>query len=196
MTYDKSFNLQSDILANVEVKEGRVFTLRLRKGHRWSDGTPFTTEDFRYWWEDVANHKKLSPLGPPKQMVVAGEPANFKVIDTHTIQFSWSTPNPHFLPALAASTPLYIYRPAHYMKKFHVMRAVKLKRWLKNQAVRIGQHCITSSTINIKDNPDLPTLQPWVLRTKPPSQRFIFERNPYFHRVDQNGRQLPYIDEI
>ena len=199
MTYDKSFNLQSDILANVEVKEGRVFTLRLRKGHRWSDGTPFTTEDFRYWWEDVANHKKLSPLGPPKQMVVAGEPANFKVIDTHTIQFSWSTPNPHFLPALAASTPLYIYRPAHYMKKFHAdyAAAVKLNTMVKKSG-RQNWAALHNKLDNQykNDNPDLPTLQPWVLRTKPPSQRFIFERNPYFHRVDQNGRQLPYIDEI
>ena len=46
------------------------------------------------------------------------------------------------------------------------------------------------------DNPKLPTLQPWVLRTKPPAQRFIFERNPYYHRIDQNGRQLPYADRV
>ena len=50
MTYDAEFNLQPDILAGVDVQQGRVFTLRLRKGHRWSDGTPFTSEDFRYWW--------------------------------------------------------------------------------------------------------------------------------------------------
>jgi peptide/nickel transport system substrate-binding protein len=44
------------------------------------------------------------------------------------------------------------------------------------------------------DNPDLPTLQPWRLTTVPPATRFVFERNPYFHRVDSNGQQLPYID--
>jgi peptide/nickel transport system substrate-binding protein len=44
-------------------------------------------------------------------------------------------------------------------------------------------------------NPDLPSLQPWVNTTKPPSERFVFERNPYFHRVDPEGRQLPYIDQ-
>ena len=37
------------------------------------------------------------------------------------------------------------------------------------------------------DNLDYPTLQPWVLKTQPPSDRFIFERNPYFHRVDADG---------
>jgi len=46
------------------------------------------------------------------------------------------------------------------------------------------------------DNPDLPVLDPWVLKTKPPAEQFVFERNPYFHRVDPAGRQLPYIDKV
>jgi peptide/nickel transport system substrate-binding protein len=46
------------------------------------------------------------------------------------------------------------------------------------------------------DNPDLPTLQPWMLVTAPPSDRFVFKRNPFYHRVDSEGRQLPYIDEL
>jgi peptide/nickel transport system substrate-binding protein len=46
------------------------------------------------------------------------------------------------------------------------------------------------------DNLDFPTLQPWVLKTQPPSNRYVFTRNPYFHRVDKNGLQLPYIDEV
>src|SRR3546814_17420965 len=46
------------------------------------------------------------------------------------------------------------------------------------------------------DNPDLPTLQPWANTTAPPAERFVARRNPYFHRVDATGRQLPYIDEL
>ena len=46
------------------------------------------------------------------------------------------------------------------------------------------------------DNPELPTLQPWRNTIKPPSERFVFTRNPYYHRVDSEGRQLPYIDEL
>ena len=90
MTYDAKYQLKPDILAGVDVQQGRVFTLRLREGHCWSDGTPFTSEDFRYWWEDIANHKKLSPLGALKQMVIAGELAKFEVIDDHTVRFSWN----------------------------------------------------------------------------------------------------------
>ena len=43
-----------------------AFTLHLRPGHKWSDGAPFTTKDFRYYWEDVANDPELSPTGPPQ----------------------------------------------------------------------------------------------------------------------------------
>ena len=46
------------------------------------------------------------------------------------------------------------------------------------------------------DNPDLPTLQPWMNTTFLPSTRFIGARNPYYHRVDEAGRQLPYIDRV
>lgn len=199
MTYDAKYQLQPDILAGVDVQQGRVFTLRLREGHRWSDGTPFTSEDFRYWWEDIANHKKLSPLGAPKQMVIAGELAKFEVIDDHTVRFSWNSPNPHFLPALASATPLYIYRPAHYLKQFHTeyADAEKLAAVVKQSGRRNWAALHNRRDNQYKnDNPKLPTLQPWILRTKPPAQRFIFERNPYYHRIDQNGRQLPYADRV
>ena len=112
VTYDQAFNLKPDILAGIDVQEGRIFTLRLRKGHRWSDGAPFTAEDFRYYWEDIANNKSLSPLGAPKQLIVNGKPPVFEVVDAQTVRFSWNEPNPHFLPALGSATPLYIYRPA------------------------------------------------------------------------------------
>ena len=46
------------------------------------------------------------------------------------------------------------------------------------------------------ENPDLPTLDPWQNTTTPPAELFVFKRNPYFHRVDENGQQLPYIDEV
>ena len=62
-----------DILASYEVEEGRIFTFHLRKGHRWSDGQPFTSDDFRFWWEDVALDKDLSPTGPDIALVVDGE---------------------------------------------------------------------------------------------------------------------------
>lgn len=199
VTYDTEFNIKPDILARVDDELGRSFTLHIRKGHRWSDGQPFTAEDFRYWWEDIANEPMLSPLGPPKQLVVAGERAKFEVIDKYTVRYSWNSPNPHFLPALASATPLYIYRPAHYLKKFHTRyaKADRLSAMVKESGRRNWAALHNRRDNQYKnDNPKLPTLQPWVLKTKPPAQRFLFDRNPYFHRIDQNGRQLPYTDRV
>src|SRR5262245_17017540 len=62
--YDLHLNLVPDILASFDVQEGRIFTLRIRKGHHWSDGEPFTSEDFRFYWEDVANEPAVQPSGP------------------------------------------------------------------------------------------------------------------------------------
>jgi peptide/nickel transport system substrate-binding protein len=199
VTYDQAFNLEPDILAGVDVQEGRIFTLRLRNGHRWSDGANFTAEDFRYYWEDIANNKNLSPLGAPKQLFVNGKPPVFEVVDAQTVRFSWNEPNPHFLPALASATPLYIYRPAHYLKQFHprYADADQLAKLVKKSGRRNWAALHNRRDNQYKnDNPKLPTLQPWVLKTKPPAQRFLFDRNPYYHRVDQNNRQLPYADRI
>ena len=67
MSYTPELVLEPDILERVEVQGGRIFTLHLRPGHKWSDGHPFTAEDFRYWWEDVANNSELSPVGPRRR---------------------------------------------------------------------------------------------------------------------------------
>ena len=199
VAYDENLTMQPDILESVEVQSGRVFTLRLRKGHRWSDGEPFTAEDFRYFWEDVANNSELSPAGPPLDMMVEGKPPKFEVIDEVTVRYSWSEPNPNFLPAQARAAPLMIYRPAHYLKQFH-------KRYGKPDALaqQIQAHRVRNwaqlhnrlDDMYRNDNVDLPSLQPWVLATRPPAQRFVFVRNPYYHRIDANGVQLPYIDRI
>jgi peptide/nickel transport system substrate-binding protein len=196
---DRNLELTPDILESVDIDGGRRFTLTLRENHRWSDGAPFTSEDFRYWWEDVVNNRTLTPAGPPKALVVDGEKPAVTFPDARTVVFEWSSPNAAFLPALAGPAPLYIYRPAHYLRQFHqryadrdalqgAVQRANLRNWsqLHNRLDKLDRN----------DNPDVPTLDPWVVRTKAPSERFVFERNPYYHRIDANGRQLPYIDRL
>jgi peptide/nickel transport system substrate-binding protein len=197
--YNENFELVPDILEAVDVVDDREFTLKLREGHRWSDGAPFTTEDFRYFWEDIANNADISPFGPPAQLLVEGEAPKVEILDHVTVRYSWSNPNPYFLPALAGAYPMYIYAPAHYLKPFHgrYADAEELARKVENAGVRnwAGLHQ-RNGHLYKADNPDLPVLQPWYNTTPQPSERFVFERNPYFHRVDENGLQLPYIDRV
>ena len=197
--YTPELELKPDILKRVDIVENRIFTLHLRKGHKWSDGHPFTSEDFRYYWEDMANNPELSKGGPNKLLIVEGELPGVEFPDPYTVRYSWSNPNPYFLPALAGARPLYIYKPAHYLRQFHARYQTeeKLAEMIQESGKRIWMGIHVNQDRPYKaTNPDLPTLQPWVNTTYPPSDRFIFKRNPYYHRLDQNGRQLPYIDSI
>ena len=191
----KTFELEADILESFEVKEGRSFTFILRQGHKWSDGYPLTSEDFRYWWEDVANNKELSPVGPPKIMTKGGEAPVFEVINKYKFRYTWRSPNPDFLARLAGASPLYIYRPAHYMRQFHKKYTAPniLKKTVKRSKQR-NWATLHNKMDNLyrNDNIDLPVLQPWVCISKPSASRLIFKRNPFFHRVDPKGQQLPY----
>ncbi len=197
--YDERLALAPDLLERVEVEGERVFTFHLREGHRWSDGHPFTAEDFRYFWEDIASNEELSPFGPPHELVAPGHPPRFEVLDEKTVRYSWDAPNPFFLPALAGARPLYVYAPAHWLRRFHARYGDRAA--LDERAKARGRRSWASEH-NRKDSPyrnldpDAPTLQPWRNTTKSPAQRYVFRRNPYFHRVDGAGRQLPYVDEV
>ena len=197
--YNANYELVSDILRDVEIEEGRIFTLHLREGHKWSDGNPFTTEDFRYFWEDIANNEELSPTGPPDFMLVDGTTPEFEVIDATTVRFSWKKQNPLFLSTLAAARPPFIYRPAHFLKRYHEKygNPEEIAEWVEERKVRSWAplHNGIDRMYNATDH-DLPTLQPWMPREGNSKQRAVMIRNPYYHRIDSNGRQLPYIDQI
>lgn len=199
IAFDRDLKLVPDILAGYEVEDGRIFTLHLRKGHKWSDGEPFTAEDFRFYWEDVATNPDLSFAGPDIQLVADGELPKVEVVDELTVRYTWSKPNRFFIPALAAANQLFIYRPAHYLKQFHKKYAdpAALEKTLKENGARDWvQLFLRKDRLNDFDDPDMPTLQSWMLTTKAPAQRFVAVKNPYFHRVDANGQQLPYIDKF
>ena len=94
VAYTPNLEIVPDMLERVDVEGGRVFTLHLRPGHKWSDGQPFTSEDFRYWFEDVAGNKELSPTGLPVVLMPHGEPPRFEVLDEHTVRYTWAAAEP------------------------------------------------------------------------------------------------------
>lgn len=197
--YDAKWNLAPDLLKSIDVQDERIFTMTLRRGHKWSNGDPFTTEDFRYYWEDVANNKDLSPSGPPVDLLVDGEAPKVEIIDAVTVRYSWSKRHPNFLARLAAAAPLYIYRPSTYLKQFHGKYGDQAQLQAKVTQARMRNWAQLHNRLDNLfefDQPDLPTLEPWRIVTKPPAIRFVVERNPFYHRVDGNGVQLPYIDRV
>src|SRR6202790_5521979 len=174
VAYTPALAIVPDMLEGIDVEGERVFTLHLRAGHKWSDGQPFTAEDFRYWFEDVAENKQLSAAGLPAALVPNREPPKFAVLDEQTVRYSWPIPNPLFLPALAGPDPLFIYRPAHYLKQFHTKYADQetLDALVKRIGVRNWSALHNKFDVMYRnDNPNMPSLEPWVLKTSLPADR-------------------------
>ena len=174
---------------------GRTYTFHLRKGLRWSDGHPLTSEDFAFYFQDVLGNKELSPIFPA-WLVVGGEPVQFSAPDECTLVFTFAEPFGVFLEGLAYRGHTLVH-PKHYLKQFHPHYVAEEE--LQRRAEQEGANHWRSiygqrSVLNV--NPDLPTCKAFRLITEPPASLIIAERNPYYWKVDPEGNQLPYIDQI
>ena len=187
--------------------DGKVTTLLLRRGMRWSDGQPFTADDFIFWYQDVYLNKDLVPT-PLSVMTVGGKPIMMEKADASTIRFI--SPEPYYaLPIVLASvwgighharfgrSALGGFAPAHYMKQF--LPKYSSQDELSKKAAEQGVDSWVTLFKNRNDacrNADLPVVTPWKTTSPITSPSWVFERNPYSVWVDTDGNQLPYIDRI
>ena len=122
------------------------------------------------------------------------------MLDEQTVRYTLVEAQPAIPAGAGRADPLFIYAPAHYLKQFHAKYADKaaLDAMVKKAGVpQLGGAAHKAATAMYhNDNPKLPSLDPWVLKTKLPADRIVFERNPYYYRVDGAGHQLPYIDRV
>jgi peptide/nickel transport system substrate-binding protein len=174
----------------------RCFTFWLRKGIRWSDGQPFTTDDIMFWYAHVLRNKELTP-SIAREYMRGGELMKAEKIDDFTIRFRFKQPNGLFLANMAAM-PGYdmIDLAAHYFKQFHP-DFVHVEQ-LNQQAHARGFDFWYQRFAQLRDwpNPAAPRLWPWIVTQPPPASVMVLERNPYYWKVDPRGNQLPYIDRV
>ena len=177
--------------------DAKEFTFYLRKGHKWSDGEPFTADDIMFWWNDIMMNKTLRPV--LFAWMQSGGPGNVVKLDDLTVKFSFPNPYPLF-PKIMAFRGAYEFErsAAHYLKDFHIDHADKAK--LESTMKKLGFDTwdkLFGIKLSTQDNPDCPTLSAWKLTQKwPENTRMRWERNAYYYKVDQAGNQLPYIDRI
>jgi len=167
-------------------EDSTVYTFRLRRGVKWSDGTPYTSDDFLFWWELCLDDRHF--YTPPYWAQSQGEAMEVETPDAYTIRMTFAAPN-YFLAINLASGFWWNEQyniPKHYMSQFHPDYSAEY-----DDFVTFGELDYTHN------NPDRPTLAPWRLaRVDEASTRIVYERNPYYWAVDTAGRQLPYIDRI
>jgi peptide/nickel transport system substrate-binding protein len=187
--------------------DGKITTLSLRRGMRWSDGQPFTADDFVFWYQDVYNNKDLVPT-PLSVMTIGGKPIAIEKIDATTIRFV--SPEPYYaLPTVLASvwgighharwgrSALGGFAPAHYLKQFHPKYVSKEELAKKVTDLKFDGWVTMFKYLNDAcRNVDLPVVTPWKTTSPITTPTWILERNPYSVWVDTDGNQLPYIDRI
>ena len=105
--YDRNYKLVPDILESVEDEGRQSSPCICATAMKWSDGQPFTTEDFRYWWEDVANNEDLSPTGPPMELMRQWRAAQGRDHRRDDRALFLGEPNPISCRSWRAPAPLY-----------------------------------------------------------------------------------------
>lgn len=175
--------------------DARELTFVLREGLRWSDGHPFTSADVRFWWEVLATDAAVTSSAPTP-LLEAG--AGLDTPDARTVRFRLQQPNSLLLERFAYEMwgSDATNAPRHYLLPYHP--AGRPREVLDAEAKAAGFPGWADRFRNRWSwrNPECPRLWAWTMKTPPPATTVVLERNPYYPKVDPDGRQLPYIDRL
>lgn len=199
------------LVANVVEKweinsDATEYTFFLRKGMKWSDGAEVTTDDTKFWFEDIETFKEIRPTPNFAVRQRVGNEyklATLTVVDKQTFKMKYQAPYP-LLPIAIAKLGGAFVQPAHYLKKFHPKYAsadelakVAAEKKVATAADLWGKAGNMEGPIPFWFiNPDLPIIRTWKIANPVPAEPVVMERNPYYWQVDTEGNQLPYIDKI
>jgi peptide/nickel transport system substrate-binding protein len=186
-------------------------TFHLRKGHKWSDGAPFTAADIKFWYDDMVFDTNI--IKKPKDYVmVGGKRMDVEIIDAQTVRFNMPAPKPGLLAHFAThySQP---FMPKHFLSQFHPKYNKDADKLAKDHGFESGYAVIsayygnsdwTDTPTIMLSSPDkvakmpkavMPSLESFITVTETTEGRH-YVANPYFHMVDTQGNQLPYISEM
>jgi peptide/nickel transport system substrate-binding protein len=152
--------------------DGRQYTLRLRRGVRFSDGHPFDADDVIFTFEAYLDPSVHSPQR--ELLIIAGKPIRLQKVDDSTVRFDLAQP-------YAAAERLFdsvAILPRHLLKKLY------------DEGKLAG-----AWTLNTPPE-QFAGLGPFRVKQYIPGQRIILEPNPYYWKTDEKGNRLPYLHEI
>ncbi|MCR9239641.1 MAG: ABC transporter substrate-binding protein [Alphaproteobacteria bacterium] len=197
--------IEPNVAESYEVNEdSTVYTFHLRKGHKWSDGEPYTTEDIRFWYEDIFQDPEAPSTKGQSYWQANGKVATIEIVDETTFRVIFASPNGFFAQGLAwANQDQLTKAPAHYLKQFHIKYNPKANELAQERgfeswvALFAREHGLDEDNVHFQ-NSARPTLNAWKFTSAPgeDTERAIAKRNPYYHKVDTEGTQLPYFDQV
>jgi len=185
-------------------------TMYLRKGHKWSDGAPFTSADIKFWYDNLMMDKNVFAK-PKAYVLVAGKPMDVETPNPTTVVFNLPAPKPGLL-AMFATTYAQPFQPKHFLGKYHPAINPNADKLAQAAGFKTGYDVIkayygssnwTDTGTPMLNSPDkvgklpkdaVPTLESF-FDVKESTEGRHFVANPYFFMVDTAGQQLPYINE-
>jgi peptide/nickel transport system substrate-binding protein len=153
-------------------KDGTQFTLKLRRGLRFSDGQPFDADDVIFSYNVYMDEQVHSP--ERDLLIIEGKPIKLEKLDAYTVRFTFPAP---YSAAERVFDSLAIL-PRHLLEKDY-------------KEGKIGQSW-TLSTPPEK----IAGLGAFRLKQVVSGDRIVLERNPYYWKTDAKGQRLPYLDEL
>ena len=186
--------------------DGLTYTFHLRRGMKWSDGEPFTTDDFIWANENIVRNEKLNPKKEGRLGFSTYGPV-LKKIDDSTFTASFPEEQAGFLDEMATyriagytlngrvGAPL--FAPAHFLEQFHEDFADKatLDKLVADEGFE-NWETFFKNKIDVHKTIESPNVGAWIVTKPNTGETWEFERNPYYYAVDPAGNQLPYIDRI
>lgn len=196
-------------------EDATQYTFTLREGLKWSDGMPFTTVDVQFWYDKIFVPQLFSRPGPLNVGVGEGDEGlmQLEVVDELTWIVTFSVPHPLLVLRFGNDTSGMVAGPTmaapkHYLEKYignedtadqglidAAMEANGVSTW-EELWYESGPGDGRGPISFFFRNPELPVINPWRAVNSPLEDPWIMERNPYYHAVDTEGNQLPYIDRI
>lgn len=196
-----------NIAESIDVSDDATsYTFHLREGMKWSDGQPFTADDIMFYIEDILMNAELSPNGIGADWLPQLDADQFTAekVDDYTVTFNFAHPYGTFLLNLATWSGREIaFYPKHYLTQFHkdynadVDALVTEEEGVTDWVSLFNKKANRDDPTNFLNYPERPTLFPWVVTSPLGSgTQLSMARNPYYFKVDSEGHQLPYIDEL
>ena len=172
--------------------DGHTTTITLRRGLKWSDGEAVTSDDFVFTFEHIWLNKEISPV--TSRLIQGG---HIEKIDELSFRYVFDQPNPMF-SHLIAQYGNFMVDPEHYFRHWHptftdreqLNERVEERGFMTWMAFLDAQR-----NARTEDSAEVPTLRAYRVVSRTPIM-MRYERNPYYHKVDPAGQQLPYIDTI
>jgi peptide/nickel transport system substrate-binding protein len=152
--------------------DNKVYTLKLRDGVVWSDGTPFTAADVLFSFQAIYDPKVESVVA--SALMIDGKPMTVTSPDPRTVVIT--------LPR-TAGPGIALLDNVQLIAKHKYEAALKAGTFAKT----MGSAAPPSEFV---------TLGAFVLRNYTQGQRMIFDRNPRYWKRDAAGTQLPYLDQV